>query len=185
MKRFKLIAIMFLTTVMLINHVDNVMKPDEFVESEPRQIEYSMMASEGPESPIDESKYIEPIIPSDPDEWTIPNDVYILAHVLNGEAGSNWCSDEMIYGVGSVVLNRVKDKRFPDTIEGVVFQKGQYACTWDGNYDREPSQRCWDIAWDLYKNGTTWPENVIFQAQFEQGTGVYKKIQNMYFCWKN
>lgn len=113
-----------------------------------------------------------------------PEDLEILAHLLVGEAGSDWCSDEMIYYVGSVVLNRVAAKDFPDTIEGVVFQKGQYACTWDGNYDRKPTERHYRIAEDLLLNGSLLPEDVVFQAEFKQGSAVYAKVQNMYFCYR-
>lgn len=111
-------------------------------------------------------------------------ELYIMAHVINGEAGSNWCSDEMMYGVGSVVLNRVNHKDFPNSIESVVFQRGQYACTWDGNYNRVPCDRAWRIAEDLLRNGPTMPDNVVFQSQGIQGSGIYKQIQNMYFCYR-
>lgn len=108
----------------------------------------------------------------------------LMAHLLKGEAGSDWCSDEMQYYVGSVALNRVKSECFPDTLEEVIFQEGQYACTWDGNFDKEPSEREYKIADDLLTNGSVLPEDVVFQAQFRQGSGTYKKVQNMYFCYK-
>jgi hypothetical protein len=108
----------------------------------------------------------------------------MLAHLIGGEAGADWCKDEMLYYVGSVVLNRVNSPYFPDTIEGVIFQKGQYACTWDGNYNRTPSERCYRIAEELLKYGSVLPDNVVFQAEFKQGSGVYEKVQNMYFCYK-
>lgn len=127
---------------------------------------------------IVEVEEVDPVPPVDPE------DLEILAHLLGGEAGSDWCSDQMIYYVGSVVLNRVAADDFPDTIEGVVFQEGQYACTWDGNYDRKPSERHYLIAEDLLRNGSLLPPDVVFQAEFEQGSGVYAKVQNMYFCYR-
>lgn len=43
----------------------------------------------------------------------------------------------------AVVLNRVKDSRFPDTIEGVIFQKGQFSPIIDGRYYKvEPDVDC-------------------------------------------
>lgn len=89
----------------------------------------------------------------------------------------------MQFYVGSVVLNRVADDRFPNTIEQVIFQKGQYACTWDGNFNQEPSERAYEIASDLLNMGSVLPSQVVFQAQFEQGSGIYIKEQNMYFCY--
>lgn len=112
------------------------------------------------------------------------NELEMLAHLINGEAGADWCEDEMLYYVGSVVLNRMNSKDFPNTMEGVIFQKGQYACTWDGNYNRTPSERCYRIAEQLLTYGSVLPENVVFQAEFKQGSGVYEKVQNMYFCYR-
>ena len=109
------------------------------------------------------------------------DDLYILSHVICGEAEG--CSQDMKRSVGSVVLNRVDDDRFPDTIEEVVFQEGQYACTWDGNYYHEPSQDTIDIAKDLLENGSAIDSSVVWQAEFVQGVGVYDQIGNMYFCY--
>lgn len=108
-------------------------------------------------------------------------DLYVMSHVIMGEAeGESW--EEKI-GVGSVVLNRVKDERFPNTIKDVVFQEGQYACTWDGNYDKTPNKESVKAAKYLLKNGSQMPSEVIFQSTFIQGQGVYKQIGNTYFCY--
>lgn len=109
----------------------------------------------------------------------------LLAHLIGGEAGADWCSDKMKYYVGSVALNRVASDYFPSTLEAVIFEEGQYACTWTGTFDREPTESCYEIAKDLLINGSMLPENVIFQAEFEQGDGVYCQEQNMIFCYKN
>ena len=108
------------------------------------------------------------------------DDLYILSHLIYGEAGGE--SDECQLAVGSVVLNRVKSSSFPNSIEGVVFAPGQYACTWDGNYDKEPSQRAIDNARYLLENGSTLPDGVVFQAQFVQGE-IYAEIDGEYFCY--
>ena len=63
-------------------------------------------------------------------------DLYYMAHLLYAEAGSSWCSDELQLYVGSVVLNRVESDQFPNTIRDVIYQDGQYACTWDGNFEK-------------------------------------------------
>lgn len=111
-------------------------------------------------------------------------DYELLAHLLMGEAGAEWCEDEMVYLVGCVALNRVKSDKFPDTLEEVIYQKGQYQCTVDGNFDREPTERCWEIAYDLLAFGSYIPETVVYQAEFKQGSGTYKQVQNMYFCYE-
>jgi len=108
-------------------------------------------------------------------------ELYVLSHVINGEAES--CSWKEKIWVGSVVLNRVDSHRYPDTIYKVVFDDGQYACTWDGNYDKEPTQESIDAAIYLLENGSVLPQYVIFQAQFEQGDAIYDVIGNTYFCY--
>lgn len=45
--------------------------------------------------------------------------------------------------VMAVVLNRVEDDRFPDSIEGVIFQDGQFSPISDGRYYKaEPDVEC-------------------------------------------
>ena len=111
------------------------------------------------------------------------NDLYLLSHVINGEAGANWCTDNMRLYSGSVVLNRIKDSRFPDTIEEVIYQPGQYKCTWDGNFDKPVTEGSMNAAVYLLEYGSQLPENVVFQSEFPQGQGIYTKEMNLYFCY--
>ena len=116
-----------------------------------------------------------------PSNAAYADDLYDLSHLICGEAEG--CSWDMKISVGSVVLNRVADDRFPDTIAEVVFQPGQYSCTWDGNFYREPSEDTIEAAKYLLENGTQIDESVVWQAEFVQGNGVYDQIGNMYFCY--
>lgn len=112
-------------------------------------------------------------------------DLEVLTRVLTGECqGESW---DMQVAVGSVVLNRVADPEYPDTIKGVVFDRHngtQYQCTRDGNYYRTPTDRNREVAQFLLENGSQLPENVIYQGQFKQGNGVCKKIGHEYFCYR-
>ena len=108
-------------------------------------------------------------------------DLYILAHVICGEA-QGYSGEEQRY-VGSVVLNRVKHPKFPDTIEDVVFQPGQYACVQDGNYYREPTEENWSNAQWLLENGSVLPLDVIWQSKGKQGRGVFLKTQWHSYCF--
>lgn len=113
-------------------------------------------------------------------------DLYILSHIISAEAGN--CSEDMMLSVGSVVLNRVQDDRFPDTIEEVVFQQGQYSPTWNGAYYAEPTEAACEVAKTLLKEGPTIDPSVVWQAEFPQGQGVYDTIDSpwgttMYFCY--
>lgn len=109
------------------------------------------------------------------------DDLYNLEHLICGEAEG--CSWDMKISVGSVVLNRVNDERFPDTIADVIFQEGQYSCTLDGNFYKEPSSETKEAALYLLENGSQIDKSVVWQAEFIQGTGVYDVIGNMYFCY--
>lgn len=109
--------------------------------------------------------------------------VYLLSHLIMGEAEN--CDDKTQLYVGSVALNRVKSKYFPNTLKDVIFQDGQYACTWDGNFYKEPTEQCLKNAVYLASFGSVLPENVIWQAGFKQGDGVYAERSGMYFCYSN
>lgn len=114
------------------------------------------------------------------------NDFYVLSHIISAESGN--CSDKMMTYVGSVVLNRVADDRFPDSIEEVVFQSGQYSPTWNGSYYNTPTDGALRIADMLLREGSQIDANVVWQAEFRQGTGTYEEIPipwggMMYFCY--
>lgn len=109
------------------------------------------------------------------------DDLYIMAHLLAGEA--QFCTDEEQRYVGSVVLNRVSHKSFPDTIKGVVFDKGQYSSVKDRNYYREPTESNWSNARWLLENGSILPEYVIYQSKGRQGKGVYLKTKWHQYCY--
>ena len=94
-------------------------------------------------------------------------DLDILAHVICGEAQGY--PDEEQWYVGAVVLNRVNCSRYPNSIKEVVFQKGQYACTRDGNYYRQPTEANYRNAKWLLENGSLLPGNIIYQSKGTQG----------------
>ena len=110
-------------------------------------------------------------------------DLWYLSRIIQQEAG--YCSQEMMEGVGSVVLNRVADDRFPDTIEGVITQPGQYS-TLAMLDSQEPTQEAINVAVDLLENGSKLPADIVWQANFSQGSYVYKTLSTsystMYFC---
>ena len=108
------------------------------------------------------------------------DDLYVLSHIINAEAGDDNCTHEHRIAVGSVVLNRVASSEFPDTIRDVVFQAGQYSPTWNGAFDREPSEDSVEVAKLLLEEGTQIPEDCVFQAEFPQGSGVYETFTTIY-----
>lgn len=59
--------------------------------------------------------------------------VELLARLINGEARGEPYEGQV--AVGAVILNRVKSTNFPNTIAGVIYQKGQFSCVTDGQFD--------------------------------------------------
>lgn len=117
------------------------------------------------------------------------SDVDLLARLIYCEAGG--CSYRNKQLAGAVVINRVNSSKFPNTLRGVIYQSGQYQPVSSGKINNvTPDQECYEIARYLLANGTSGicPSNVLYQANFKQGTGVYEVIQSpygttSYFCY--
>lgn len=58
------------------------------------------------------------------------SDVQLLARAINGEARGEPYEGQV--AVGAVILNRVKDSKFPNTIAGVIYQSGAFTAVSDG-----------------------------------------------------
>ena len=107
----------------------------------------------------------------------------ILARIIETEVGAPYLDDSLSYEVGSVFLNRVKSDRFPDTFYDVAHQQGQYANAGSAVWYNEPSDRSKQIAQELLEHGSCLPAEVVWQANFKQGKGVYLYHSGIYFCY--
>lgn len=58
------------------------------------------------------------------------NDVYLLARLISGEARGESYKGQV--AVGAVILNRMESKKFPRTIAGNVFKKGEFESVSNG-----------------------------------------------------
>lgn len=109
----------------------------------------------------------------------------MLSRIIFAEAGSDCISDEHQQLVGAVVMNRVADPRFPNTIKEVIWEKGQYACIDNGTYYLEPSERAIKNAKKVLCGEVVTPPDMVYQAEFVQGE-VYKSFDTpwstTYFC---
>lgn len=61
---------------------------------------------------------------------TNTSDVQLMARAINGEARGEPYEGQV--AVGAVILNRVKDSRFPNSISGVIYQPGAFTAVSDG-----------------------------------------------------
>ena len=138
----------------------------------------AIWASQETYAPVEGIQMVEqmPLMVPEVDE----EDLYWLSHVICGEA--QCYSRECQVAVGSVVLNRVNSDRYPDTLEGVITQRHQYACYRDGNFHRTPTETNIEVARELLMYGSQLPANIYFQAQFKQGDFCYAKIDGEFFC---
>lgn len=120
-------------------------------------------------------------------------DLYYLAAAICMEAGGS--SDEIHLLVGNVILNRVNSTIYPNSIYDVLTQYKQYGYMWrDGvsfpDWVKSPTstneaiiERCYKNAERLLSGERFCPENVLFQAEFVQGSGIYKEFPGFYFCY--
>jgi N-acetylmuramoyl-L-alanine amidase len=63
-------------------------------------------------------------------------DVNLLAHLIDGEAGSEPYIGKV--AVGGVVMNRTQSSKFPKTIAGVVYQPSAFESVSNGVFNRQP-----------------------------------------------
>ena len=61
---------------------------------------------------------------------TSTSDIQLMARAINGEARGEPYEGQV--AVGAVILNRVKDSRFPNSISGVIYQPGAFTAVSDG-----------------------------------------------------
>lgn len=106
-------------------------------------------------------------------------DFELLARVIEAEAGGE--SDYHKLCVGTVVMNRVDSEKYPDTIEGVIYQPGQYQCVTNSHINKEPSESSYEVAKSILDGRRMFRSSVVYQAEFIQGK-VVEKVGNTYFC---
>ena len=62
-------------------------------------------------------------------------DIQLMARAINGEARGEPYEGQV--AVGAVILNRVKSSKFPNTIAGVIYQKGAFTAVADGQINEK------------------------------------------------
>ena len=121
-----------------------------------------------------------------------------LAIAIYQEAGGDACCDECRYRVGDIILNRVADERFPDSIEAVLTQPKQYGTlsttgvVWPTRAS-EPGEahaveRAWRVAEEILTgtHSDVYGEGYVFQAEFPQGNDpdsrIYCEQCGIWYC---
>ena len=73
-------------------------------------------------------------------------DLYLLARLVHGEARGEPYKGKV--AVAAVVLNRVKNSSFPNTIAGVIYQRGAFDAVSDGQINLTPDNESIKAAQD-------------------------------------
>lgn len=128
-------------------------------------------------------------------------DIRILTTTVFHEAGHT--TEQLRQYVAQVVLNRVEDSRFPDTVKGVITQPGQYSTKYatveaanaiqatDSKNGTYYYGICEDSVKAAMMGQVEMPSNVLYQANFSQGKGMWKSVyfnsgwyaSTSYFCY--
>ena len=128
-------------------------------------------------------------------------DIRILTTTVFHEAGHT--TEQLRQYVAQVVLNREEDSRFPDTVKGVITQPGQYSTKYatveaanaiqatDSKNGTYYYGICEDSVKAAMMGQVEMPSNVLYQANFSQGKGVWKSVyfnsgwyaSTSYFCY--
>ncbi len=111
------------------------------------------------------------------------SDIDLLARLMTAEQG--YGADERDYYLtGSVVINRMNMERYPNTLQDVIYDYGQYQCVENGHINRPYDEVAYQVAEELLVYGTEIPEDVIYQAEFIQGSDIYDKRNRTYYCYQ-
>lgn len=179
----------------LLNEPDNPEKSEETIQDitpEPDDEEQSV------EEAFDDSLFCHPPHTKDGvggDGGFITDDPYdleLLARAIYAEAGGDDCSDETRIMVGNVILNRMNDPRYPDTMEEVLTQPLQYnvfdrtGVVWKDRAsnpeEKDAVERAYRCAERVLLGEKLLPDDVIFQSEDIQGTEIVVYQDGMYFC---
>ena len=121
-------------------------------------------------------------------------DYRLLAEVIMREQGDSRSPDEAQMLVGCVVLNRVANggiggRLENPTIMDVLLEPGQYPHPdWEID-DGRITDQVWENTRKVLEHEYEAPADVLYQALFPQGSGIYKSFYNegygstTYFCY--
>ncbi len=142
---------------------------------------------------IEESKVIKTNAVAPTQTYT-DDDLYCLAVAIYYEAGADAVCDECRRMVADVILNRVNDSRFPNTIREVLEEPGQYGTLAKTGVvfperskmpqEAHAVERAYRIAKEALEGTHTWlyGAGVVFQSEYKHlGTGIAHYHDGFYY----
>lgn len=158
MKRFKLMlgAYLFFVAVAAVYL---------FSEEDPQTIHYEKIIPHSNEENIIEVKAREvaqEIVRTHEVNTMLQENRELLCKVAMAEGGNQ--GEDGMWLIMSVVMNRVEDPDYPDSIPEVIYQKFQFTSILDGRTDKaEPSEECMRAVQRI-ENGDIAPEIIGFET---------------------
>ena len=74
------------------------------------------------------------------------SDLYLMAKAIYAEGRGESYTGQV--AIGAVIMNRVKSPQFPNTVAGVIYQKGAFTAVDDGQINLEPNETAYNAARD-------------------------------------
>ena len=124
----------------------------------------------------------EPAYVYEPREESYYEALDLLARIIHCENSNEVDGEPACWKTGSVVLNRMNSANYPDTIEGVLRQPGQYDCL-KMLYKEEPTDIEYEVAAELLNSGSVLPPKVTKAAEFVQGE-IHSEEGRTIYCYE-
>ena len=122
-----------------------------------------------------------PVYSRDSIDYITDDEFNLLAKAAYAEAGVEGFEGEL--AVVEVVLNRVESKNYPDTIEGVIKQEGQFETWSNGSIEKaEPDDCCMEAVQTALEE-RTFPVTVVWfrEGRYHDYGTPYCIIKHHYF----
>lgn len=109
-------------------------------------------------------------ISSQPSGSYSDSDIELLCKITHAESRGEGTKGQM--AVANVILNRVKSGRFPDTIKGVIFQKGQFTPAAKSSfYSIKPSSQVRESVQRVIDGERVLSDDVLYFKSKRSGAG--------------
>lgn len=105
------------------------------------------------------------------------DDLYWLSRIVSAEASGEPEVGQI--AVANVVLNRVASNRFPDTIKGVIFAKGQFSPVSNGSLHKEPTKEAIESAKRALEGERIVSDDVLYFYEAKTATSKWSKSRKI------
>ena len=113
-------------------------------------------------------------------------DYNLLARIISAEARGEPYTGQV--AVGAVIMNRIQHPSFPDTLAGVIYQKGAFTAVVDGQFNQPVADSAYKAArgarngWDPTGGAIYYYNPKTATSSWIRSRPVVKTIGNHVFC---